>query len=172
MHTLQVPHDGLRYSIVECLRLSCADDDTLTVKFVAEKVKRLSDMDRLTFSQGKSLVSCLEAQIKQLNAHGFGFVTIELDDVLCIDDQFVVVNDSHIASVFKRKLYLCEPVNTEFLAPEVKSTHELPAYLHIHTPYYSIGCILRHFNLTDWKFKGVLTRCMNPNVDLRMLYWI
>lgn len=173
VHYLKVENDGLRHSIVECLRLSCSDDDALVVQFIGENVKRLSDMHNLTFSQGKALVRGLASQFTQLNAYGLGMYAVDLDDILCIDDQFVVVKDTHLVKRVRNQLLICSPpLQSIFFPPEVKQINTLPASLHFQTCHYSIGYILTHFGLTEWKFKGVVTRCMHADVSKRVLCWI
>lgn len=157
--------------------------------------------DLLTYEQCLHIINTLSIQINYLLEHNFGFYTINLNDIIVINDNiFLIINCDKLLKIDihtnNKMLLVNKYINIEnncFNNPEILNISELPCKINYKCIYYSLGLLIIHClfginshqlnynanSVTDslepiknTKMYYFLERCLQINIDKRQLIFL
>ncbi len=175
--------------------------NTQKVFFTASDINPLSiclknNNGKLSEKMIIKMIGDLAKQINYFNGMGYNIYGLDLDDIIIIDNNYILTNVSYMLPIKNNDMHIYLPIKRPYFSnPEVFKIKELPSKISIKSVYYSIGllviyCLINEYLLvgneilTNKEIKGklcklygtklywFLLRCLEDNPDNRQMLLI
>ena len=175
------------------------EEDTESIYFSAENVSIFTQYiknNKLQLKQCIKLIDDITKQMIYLKSMNYGFYGFDANDILVVDNLFLFCNTKNLLCLQEDNFMFIEPiVKPYFSNPEIIKLTTLPSVINYKCCYYSLGvlvvfCILNKYLLVGNELKSpeevenilkpllntkiywFIKRCLEPNVDKRILLLI
>jgi hypothetical protein len=197
--SLKIHGDGYKYiykSILKIIKSSNFDYDTNSILISCEKVTLLKSCYLLSHNDCIQLINDISKQIVFLHTMDYGFYGFDLNDILMIDNHFVICSTHYFVPLTDDLIYFHHPIKRPyFSSPEIIELTTLPSEIHYKCVFYSLGvlvvfCLLNNYLLVGNEIKSeeeidiiisplknakiywFIKRCLYDDITKRMLLLI
>jgi hypothetical protein len=187
--------------ILKIIPNSYFDSSNNCVFFTSEKIISLTDDlknvgFKYSYQSCVKMIHCLSIQINYLKELGYSFYGFDLNDIVLIDNQYIILNPNYLEPIFENNIFIINVINHPYFAnPELYNLTKLPIKINYKSCYYSLGvliiyCLLNTYLLVGHELKNdfeinivlepikntklywFLKRCLDQNVENRTLLYI
>jgi hypothetical protein len=178
-------YNSLLYKTIKKMLKSCYyDSETQSLIFSAERVltfkqKLLENSDhKMELKQCIKMIDDLTRQMTYLKSLNYGFYGFGANDILVIDNIFLLCNTEYLFPLEDDNFIFIEPIKTPyFSSPEIFELTILPSEINYKCCYYSLGvlivfCLLNNYLLVGNEFKSEkeMEKILKPFLNTK-IYW-
>jgi hypothetical protein len=136
-------------TIQKLIKTAHIDYNTNNIIFSAEyaipfKTYLLEQKDkRLSYSQCIKLIDDLSKQIFYMKKLGYSFYGFNIDDILTIDNTFILCSSKHLLPLENDDIIIMYPIFKPYFSnPEILKLRVLPTKINYKCIYYSLGSLI------------------------------
>lgn len=174
----------LYYIIQKIVKTAHFDNETNSIIFSAENVKCLKQFlleqpnQRMSHLTCVRLVDDLSLQLLYLKKLKFGVFGFDIDDILTIDNVFIISSTQHVIPLHNEEFIFTCPIKLPYFSnPELFELTSLPFQINYKCSYYSLGvlvvfCLLNIYLLVgnELKTSTEIDKILEPLYNTK-IYW-
>jgi len=141
--------DNMYYIIKKMLHSCHFDNETNSIHFSAENVipfkKYILDKKdkKLSHIECIKLIDDLSKQIFLLNKLGFSFYGFDINDIITIDNTFILCSTQYLLPLNGNTIIFTSPIKLPYFSnPEIFKLTSLPSKINYKCCYYSLGLLV------------------------------
>ena len=166
-------HNNILYNtITNIIKTAIITKDELV--FVAENVISFSDyIKKYNSSHSKciKLIDDISKQIFYIQRLGYCFYGFDINDILVIDDTFILCNTKYLLPLEDEYIYFLSPFEKpNFSSPELIKLSKLPSKVHYKCSYYSLGLLVIFYIFLELNTSKEIEDILKPIYNTK-IYW-
>jgi len=188
----------LYQSIKKIMKSIHYDQEKSIIFFSAENVLTFKEylLEDKTYKKCIKMIDDLTKQIINIKKMGYGFYGFDINDILTIDNTFILCSTQYLLPVIEDNIIFYQPIKIPyFSSPEILKLTNLPSEINYKCSFYSLGVLVvfylfKNYLLVGNEIKSVeeieqillpfnntkiywfIKRCLEENINNRVLLLI